>query len=63
MASSSRSGSDFGDGFEVVMLLSEERYHVQLSEQGHICDCLSHLRHGHCKHVYGLVAHRDRHLI
>jgi hypothetical protein len=58
-----RIGSDFGDGFEVTKVLSEERYQVNLSNEGHTCDCRGHLAHGHCKHVFGLVALRDRHLI
>src|SRR5947208_1483569 len=51
--------SDFGVGFEFEKIGGEpcERYHVHLAaEARHTCECLGHLRHGHCKHVDGLLA-------
>ncbi len=55
--------SDFGDGFQMDKLLGDEMYHVHLSNEGHQCECLGHLRWGHCKHVDALVALRGADLI
>jgi len=35
-----------------------EAYHVSLERQGHTCECLGHLRHGHrttCKHIAAVL--------
>ena len=35
-------------------------YHVHLSDIGHHdCECLGYLRHGHCRHIHGLLALRN----
>ena len=54
-------GSDFGDGFAMKEIGNEEAetYHVNLSNEGHLCDCKGHLKHGHCKHPAALAALRQ----
>jgi hypothetical protein len=53
-------GSDFGDGFRLTKLDGwGDVYHVNLSNEGHICDCKGHLKHGHCKHPAALAALRQ----
>ncbi len=63
----SRMASDFGDCFrlrKVIPTANEPNvYDVCLSDEGHTCECLGHLRHGHCKHADALAALRDRRLI
>jgi hypothetical protein len=45
-----------GRGFEVSNLSNLEIYHVNLNGRERGCDCIGHLRHGHCKHADGLAA-------
>jgi hypothetical protein len=45
-----------GRGFEVSNLSNLEIYHVNLNGRDRSCDCIGHLRHGHCKHADGLAA-------
>jgi hypothetical protein len=37
----------------------ESRYHVNLSADGHSCECKGFLRWNHCRHVESLAALRD----
>jgi hypothetical protein len=50
--------SDFGSAFELTNWLNDETYAVCIDNQTghHSCECLGFLRHGHCKHVSGLLA-------
>jgi hypothetical protein len=52
--------SDYGTAFLLEKFTSQggEGYHVNLDrERGrHSCECKGFLRHGHCKHVEGLLA-------
>jgi hypothetical protein len=63
----SRIPSDFGDGFKLEKIIptadEPSTYCVNLSTEGHRCECKGFLRHGHCKHVDSLAALRDRQLI
>lgn len=62
-----RVGSDWGDGFRLTKHVGAaddecDAYHVNLSNEGHSCDCLGALRHGHktpCRHVAALRVLRD----
>jgi hypothetical protein len=47
--------ADFGRGF-LFEKESGESYHVHLDGEARSCECLGHLRHGHCKHVDGILA-------
>jgi hypothetical protein len=57
--------SDFGDGFTVEKLDDSDPtvYHVNLSAEGHTCDCKGFTRWSHCKHSDGLAALRSRGLL
>jgi hypothetical protein len=45
-----------GRGFEVHRLGLGELYHVRVgAPQDCSCECLGFLRHGHCKHILGLL--------
>jgi hypothetical protein len=44
-----------GRGFEVSNLSNLEIYHVHVHGRDRSCDCVGHLRHGHCKHADGLA--------
>lgn len=54
--------SDYGRGF-CFEKETGEAYHVHVEEDGATCECLGFLRHGHCKHLDGLLALRNRGLI
>jgi hypothetical protein len=46
-----------GRGFEVHRLGLGELYHVRVGRAADCsCECLGFLRHGHCRHVLGLLA-------
>jgi hypothetical protein len=46
-----------GRGFEVHRLGLGQLYHVRVGEPDDCsCECLGFLRHGHCRHVLGLLA-------
>jgi len=46
-----------GRGFAVHRLGLGELYHVRVGEPADCsCECLGFLRHGHCRHVLGLLA-------
>ncbi|HYT91337.1 MAG TPA: SWIM zinc finger family protein [Gemmataceae bacterium] len=50
-----------GKGFAVHRLGLGNLYHVRIGEpEDCSCECLGYLRHGHCRHVLGLLA-LDRH--
>lgn len=49
-------GSDFGRAFAVEKAEDGTVYHVLLDGAESSCECMGHLRHGHCKHVSGLSA-------
>jgi hypothetical protein len=48
--------SDFGVGFLLRKIGGTEEYHVNLSAEGHNCECKGFLRWNHCKHTDGLAA-------
>jgi hypothetical protein len=49
--------SDWGTAYQMAKLPEEsEPYGVCLAGADSTCDCKSHLRHGHCRHVEGLTA-------
>ena len=48
--------SDFGSGFRVSKVGSEDEYHVNLTADGHSCECKGFLRWNRCKHSAGLAA-------
>jgi hypothetical protein len=50
--------SDFGEAFAVEKIddLDPAVYHVNLSADGHTCDCKGFTRWAHCKHADGLAA-------
>ncbi len=55
-----RIGSDYGDGFRLTKHVGHpgdecDVYHVNLSDEGHTCDCKGASRHGHCKHIDAVV--------
>jgi hypothetical protein len=61
--------SDFGEAFLVEKRdyrplqegEEESRYHVLIAnEQDRSCECKGFLRHGHCRHITGLLALRAR---
>jgi len=53
-----------GRGFAVHRLGLGELYHVRVGEPEECsCECLGFLRHGHCRHVLGLLALLKRRLI
>src|ERR1700685_4369311 len=59
-----RIGSDFGDGFRLTKHVGHpaddcDIYNVHVSNEGHTCECLGHLRHHHCKHVDAVVKLRE----
>jgi hypothetical protein len=46
-----------GRGFAVHRLGLGELYHVRVGAPDDCsCECLGYLRHGHCKHLQGLLA-------
>jgi hypothetical protein len=46
-----------GRGFEVHRLGLGELYHVRVGRPADCsCECLGFLRHGHCRHILGLLA-------
>lgn len=46
-----------GRGFALHRLGLGELYHVRVGEPLDCsCECLGFLRHGHCKHIFGLLA-------
>jgi hypothetical protein len=46
-----------GKGFAVHRLGLGTLYHVRIGEpEDCSCECLGYLRHGHCRHVLGLLA-------
>ena len=46
-----------GRGFAVHRLGLGELYHVRVGQPAECsCECLGFLRHGHCRHVLGLLA-------
>jgi hypothetical protein len=45
-----------GRGFEVSNTFNMEVYHTHLNGRDRSCDCIGHLRHGHCKHADALAA-------
>lgn len=46
-----------GRGFAVHRLGLGDLYHVRVGRRDECsCECLGFLRHGHCKHVSGLLA-------
>jgi hypothetical protein len=49
--------ADWGRGFRLQEMgpASAEDYHVNLDGEQSTCDCMGHLRWGHCKHVEGLL--------
>jgi hypothetical protein len=54
--------SDFGDCFrlsKVGVCGDVSEYDVCLDNTGQTCECMGFLRHGHCKHVAGLMALRN----
>jgi hypothetical protein len=57
--------SDFGTAFEVGKVFGggAEPYRVCLDGEHSTCDCKGHLKHGHCKHVAGLLALQRRGLL
>jgi hypothetical protein len=48
--------ADFGTGFRLEKIGGTETYHVNLSPDGHSCECKGFGRWGRCKHVEGLAA-------
>ena len=53
-----------GRGFEVHRLGLGELYHVRVGVAVECsCECLGFLRHGHCRHVLGLLALVGRGLV
>jgi hypothetical protein len=52
----SRIPADFGKGFSLEKLGSDDVYCVNIDGQKHTCECKGHARHGHCKHADGLAA-------
>lgn len=59
--------SDWGDAFRLEKIIKSADepnvYDVILSNEGHSCECMGFMKHGHCKHCDGLAALRDRRLI
>src|ERR1700747_311112 len=46
-----------GRGFAVHRLGLGTLYHVRIGEpRDCLCECLGSLRHGHCRHILGLLA-------
>lgn len=48
-------GSDFGRCFRVEKR-DGDSYDVCVNGRQSTCECLGHLKHGHCRHVSGLAA-------